>query len=82
MEGSKINEEIAEIRGVKPWKTVDSPNRHNQFHDLPSLFDFIDEMREVGGKPVGIKMVMGGPDSADDIAKYMSEPALVLINYS
>ena len=73
VEGSKINEEIAAIRGVEPWKTVDSPNRHNQFHDLPSLFDFIDEMRNQGGKPVGIKMVMGGSDSADDLARFMSE---------
>ena len=31
VEGSKINEEISEIRGLKPWKTVDSPNRHHQF---------------------------------------------------
>ena len=73
VEGSKINEEIASIRGVTPWKTVDSPNRHNQFHDLPSLFDFIDQMRETGGKPVGIKIVMGGPDSADELAKFMSD---------
>jgi len=73
VEGSKINEEIAAIRGVKPWKTVDSPNRHNQFHDLPSLFDFIDEMREKGGKPIGIKIVMGGSDSANDLARFMSE---------
>ena len=73
VEGSKINEEIAAIRGVKAWKTVDSPNRHNQFHDIPSLFDFIDEMRNVGGKPIGIKLVMGGPDSADELTKLMSE---------
>ena len=58
---------------MTPWKTVDSPNRHNQFHDLPSLFDFIDQMRETGGKPVGIKIVMGGPDSADELAKFMSD---------
>ena len=46
VEGMKINPEIAEIRGVTPWKNVDSPNRHLQFHDIPSLFDFIDELRE------------------------------------
>ena len=73
VEGSKVNEEIAAIRGVEPWKTVDSPNRHNQFPDLASLFDFIDEMRLQGGKPVGIKIVMGGPDSADELARFMSE---------
>jgi glutamate synthase (ferredoxin) len=73
VEGSKINEEIASIRGVTPWKTVDSPNRHNQFNDLPSLFDFIDKLREKGGKPIGIKIVMGGADSADQLAKFMSD---------
>ena len=73
VEGSKVSEEIASIRGVTPWKTVDSPNRHNQFNDLPSLFDFIDELRNNGGKPVGIKIVMGGPDSADELSKEMNK---------
>ena len=73
VEGSKVNEEIAAIRGVTPWETVDSPNRHHQFHDIPSLFDFIDEMQTQGGKPVGIKIVMGGPDSADELAQDMAK---------
>jgi glutamate synthase (ferredoxin) len=73
VEGSKVNDEIAAIRGVTPWKTVDSPNRHKQFHDYPSLFDFIDKLRKEGGKPVGIKIVMGGPDSADELANYMAK---------
>ena len=73
VEGSKVNEEIAAIRGVTPWKTVDSPNRHHQFHDIPSLLDFIDEMRIQGEKPVGIKIVMGGPDSADELAEAMAK---------
>ena len=73
VEGNKVNPEIAEIRGVKPWKSVDSPNRHKQFHDIPTLFDFIDELRDLGGKPIGIKVVMGGPDSADDLCQYMAE---------
>ena len=71
VEGSKVNPEIAEIRGVTPWKTVDSPNRHNQFHDYESLFEFIGKMRDEGGKPVGIKIVMGGPDSADELCHQM-----------
>ena len=73
VEGNKISPEIAAIRGVEPWKNVDSPNRHHQFHDVSSLFDFIEQLKELGKKPVGIKVVMGGPDSADDIAKYMAE---------
>ena len=73
VEGMKINPEIAEIRGVTPWKNVDSPNRHLQFHDIPSLFDFIDELRELGGKPIGIKVVMGGPESANELCNAMAE---------
>jgi len=73
VEGSKVNPEIAEIRGVTPWKNVDSPNRHNEFHDMISLFDFIDRLRELGGKPIGVKIVMGGPDSADELAEAMSK---------
>ena len=73
VEGSKVNPEIAEIRGVTPWKNVDSPNRHRQFHDMNSLFDFIDELRDLGGKPIGIKVVMGGPDSGDELCRAMAE---------
>ena len=27
----------------------------------------------IGGKPIGIKIVMGGPDSADELCKYMAD---------
>ncbi|MBC8346874.1 MAG: FMN-binding glutamate synthase family protein [Candidatus Marinimicrobia bacterium] len=73
VEGSKVNPEIAEIRGVTPWKNVDSPNRHKQFHDTATLFDFIDLLRDLGGKPIGIKVVMGGPDSANELCNAMAE---------
>lgn len=72
VEGKKITPEIAAIRGVEPWKSVDSPNRHRQFHDIPSMIDFIEDMRRRGGKPVGVKIVMGSPDSADDLARFMA----------
>ncbi len=73
VEGSKVNPEIASIRGVTPWKNIDSPNRHRQFEDLPTLFDFIDRLRDLGGKPISIKIVMGGADSANELAKLMAE---------
>jgi len=73
VEGSKVNPEIASIRGVTPWKNIDSPNRHKQFHNLSTLFDFIDQLRELGGKPIGIKIVMGDEGSANELAKFMAE---------
>jgi glutamate synthase (ferredoxin) len=73
VEGAKVTPEIAEIRGVTPWKSVDSPNRHHQFHDVPTLFDFIDQMRQESGKPIGIKIVMGDPISADELVEFMAK---------
>ncbi len=73
VEGDKVTEEIARIRNVVPGKTINSPNRFRQFDDFPSLFDFIEQIREVGGLPVGIKVVIGSPDDADNLASYMKE---------
>lgn len=68
MEGKKVTPEIAEIRGVKPYETIESPNRFRQFDDIDSLFDFIKQLKELSKKPVGIKVVIGSDDSLDDIA--------------
>ena len=73
IDAEKVNPEVAEIRKVEPYKAVDSPNRFKQFHDVPTMFDFIDKIRETTGKPVGIKIVIGGNDSVKELAKYMSE---------
>jgi glutamate synthase domain-containing protein 2 len=73
LEGSKVTGEIAEIRGVEPYKTLDSPNRFKQFHDVPSMIDFIEKIRNHTGKPTGIKIVVGGDDSVDELAAYMRE---------
>jgi glutamate synthase domain-containing protein 2 len=73
VEGDKVTAEIAEIRGVEVGKTINSPNRFHQFHDLPTLFDFVEKIRDVGGLPVGTKIVIGSPEDADDFARYMKE---------
>lgn len=73
VEADKVTEEIAEIRSVVPYKSINSPNRFYQFDSLPTLFDFIEEIREAGGKPVGIKVVIGSPQDAENLAKYMAE---------
>lgn len=73
LEGKKVTPEIARIRKVRPWKTVESPNRHASFHDIPSMLAFADRIRELGGKPVGIKLVIGSEDGAEDLARTMWE---------
>ena len=79
--GSKVTPEIAEIRGIDVGQSSISPNRHDDIHDFADLLDKIGHIREVTGKPVGFKTVVGsaeaweelfelirqrGPDSAPD----------------
>ncbi len=57
--GAKVTKEIAEIRGIAPGTDSLSPNRHLDVNDWGDLLDLIGHMREVTGKPVGIKTVVG-----------------------
>ena len=55
----KITKEIAEIRGVPMGQDCHSPNRFEEFHDASSLLDFVERVRRLTGKPIGLKMVVG-----------------------
>lgn len=71
IDGEKVTPEIAAIRKVKPYQSIDSPNRFREFHDIPTMLHFIDRIRAWTGKPVGIKIVVGGKDSVEELASYM-----------
>ncbi|MBT2679694.1 FMN-binding glutamate synthase family protein [Bacillus sp. ISL-35] len=73
VEGAKVTEEIAKIRLVEVGKTINSPNRFYEFSDVPSMFDWIEELRSVGGKPVGMKIVVGDMDALENMISYMKE---------
>lgn len=55
----KVSAEIAEIRGIAEGEASISPNRHPEISDFDDLLDMIAHVREVSGKPVGIKTVVG-----------------------
>ncbi|MEM9755379.1 MAG: FMN-binding glutamate synthase family protein, partial [Pseudomonadota bacterium] len=57
--GPKITDEIAEIRGIAKGADSLSPNRHVEIANTHQLLDMVMRIREVTGKPVGIKTVMG-----------------------
>ncbi|MEM8743673.1 MAG: FMN-binding glutamate synthase family protein [Pseudomonadota bacterium] len=59
---AKIDEEVAQIRGVPMGQDAISPNRHKEVHDYDGLLDLIAHVREVTGKPVGIKTCIGSAD--------------------
>lgn len=73
IDGEKVTPEIAAIRKVEPYQSIDSPNRFYQFHDAPSLFEWIEKIREHTGKPVGIKLVVGSKKSVIELAAYMKQ---------
>src|SRR5699024_8345487 len=73
VDAEKVTPEIAEIRKVEPYHSIESPNRFNEFDDVPSMVDFIERIREHTGKPCGIKIVVGRNDSLILLAKYMKE---------
>lgn len=71
----KITEEIARIRKVPMGQDIHSPARHAEFNDVDGLFDFIDHVRGIAQKPVGIKMVIGHASEIESIAsKMQNEP--------
>ncbi len=59
----KISDEIAAIRGIPKGQDSQSPNRHREVASFDDLLDMVHRVREVTGKPVGIKTVVGSQQS-------------------
>ncbi|MFZ5722525.1 MAG: FMN-binding glutamate synthase family protein [Pseudomonadota bacterium] len=64
--GGKVTPEIAAIRGIPAGEPSISPNRHPDIGDSGELLDAIARVRDVTGKPVGIKLVIGTSNWLDD----------------
>lgn len=74
---AKNNEEIAEIRGLKPHTDVISPPGHSAFSDAEGLLRFVKQLRELSnGKPVGFKLAIGAKDEFIDICTKMIETGI------
>jgi glutamate synthase domain-containing protein 2 len=58
--GGKVTEEIANIRGIPVGVDSLSPNRHSDIANIDELLDRIHMIRELTGKPVGVKTAIGG----------------------
>ncbi|HEY8288662.1 MAG TPA: FMN-binding glutamate synthase family protein, partial [Acetobacteraceae bacterium] len=64
--GAKVTAEIARIRGIPQGEDSISPNRHRDIANVRELGQFIDRVRTVTGKPVGVKFVAGDPTFLDE----------------
>lgn len=59
IEGHKVTEEVAKMRNVTPYQTIDSPNRFEFINNAEDLLLWIDSLRQLSQKPVGFKIVVG-----------------------
>lgn len=69
----KITPEIAKIRGIEMGHDSFSPNRHLEIDDFGDLLDMVAHIREVTGKPVGIKTVVGGSEPFEELFRLIIE---------
>ncbi|PLW70369.1 FMN-binding glutamate synthase family protein [Pseudohalioglobus lutimaris] len=65
--GDKVTEEVARIRGIEPGVDSISPNGHPDIRCADDLLDMVERIRQLTGKPVGFKMVVGQLDFFHDL---------------
>ncbi|GIU84890.1 MAG: FMN-binding glutamate synthase family protein [Acidimicrobiales bacterium] len=68
---AKVSREIAEARGVPVGRDCVSPPAHTAFSDADSLLDFVEEVADATGLPVGIKSAVGELDFWYELADFM-----------
>lgn len=57
--GIKVTEEVARIRGIPIGQDSISPNRHPEINSVSDILEMVNLIREITGKPTGIKFVLG-----------------------
>ncbi len=65
--GEKVTAEIAKIRHIEAGKPSISPNRHPEIRSASDLLDMIGHIREITGKPTGLKAVISDPAWLDEV---------------
>ncbi len=73
---AKVTEQIARIRGIPANTDSISPNRHRDIANADQLLDKIALVREITGKPVGIKTAIGGWQFINELAEAVNRRGL------
>ncbi len=66
--GKKVTAEIARIRGIPEGRDSISPNRHRDISNMNELLDKVAYIRDLTGRPVGVKTAVGGWMFLNDLA--------------
>ena len=67
--GRKVTSEIAQIRGIPEGRDSISPNRHRDIANMGELLDKVAWIRDLTGRPVGVKTAVGGWRFMNDMAE-------------
>jgi glutamate synthase domain-containing protein 2 len=67
--GAKVTKEIARIRGIPEGKDSISPSRHPDIANIDELLDRIAMIRDLTGKPVGVKTAIGGLEFSNSLCE-------------
>ncbi|MEH7333245.1 FMN-binding glutamate synthase family protein [Neobacillus drentensis] len=73
LEGAKVTAKVAQIRKVREGQTINSPNRFSFLHNAAEALQFIKTLQEEGGKPVGMKIVVGHHSKLDELFETMNQ---------
>jgi glutamate synthase domain-containing protein 2 len=74
--GKKVTHEIAQIRGIPEGRDSISPNRHRDISNVNDLLDKIAFVRDLTGRPVGVKTAIGGWRFMNDLAEAVHKRGL------
>jgi glutamate synthase domain-containing protein 2 len=73
---AKVTPEIAVIRGIPAHEDSISPNRHHDIANVDDLLDRVSYVRELTGRPVGVKTAIGGWQFMKDLCEAIERRGL------
>src|SRR6187455_791567 len=74
--GKKVTPEIAQIRGIPEGRDSISPNRHRDISNMNELLDKVAYIRDLTGRPVGVKTAIGGWRFMNELAEAVNRRGL------
>jgi len=74
--GAKVTQIISQVRGIPVGVDSISPNRHHDIANVDQLLDKIAYIRDITGKPVGVKTALGGWRFVNDLCDAINRRGL------
>lgn len=65
----KNTSRVAGLLGVEPGKPLISPDAHTAFATPAEMLEFVASLASMSGKPVGIKLCLGSPRTAETLVE-------------